>query len=312
MRKLRYVSISPCGIPFPRLTSHVQTSNLSKHLGFLRQSLNATPSTPTLTLEPKPPPKARRPMLDPNASPQVPRLSRAPNFPGINEDDEVASSPEADDDDVVHVNSSARRRAKEKLSLSRLPLPPRAASPPPLPTPLRIDFVERESSTKRKSSRRQSGLLSVNTDVGPSVRSERPEGPIHPRAASPALGSPERRNAGLAEDDEERQVDEILSSGSGITDELDFAARARKERKEKKARLGATNVVHADNDLGTLRVKERKRRKEEEGSGLKDVTNSPRSRTMLPPLDTHTSGMYNPNIFPIIRCGLSDSSFVKR
>ena len=197
----------------------------------------------------------------------------------------MGSSPEADEDDVVHVNSLARRRAKEK---SRLQVPPRVPSPPPLPTPLRIDLVERESSAKRKTSRRQSGLLSVNTDVGPSMRSERLE---PPRAASPALGSPERRNAGLAEDDEERQVDEIIGSGSGVIEELDFAARLRKERREKKPKSVERDVVvHEDTDPGTLRVKERKRRKEEEGSGLKDVTNSPRSRTMLPPLDTHTSG----------------------
>ncbi|KAN0075562.1 hypothetical protein V8E55_011585 [Tylopilus felleus] len=265
------------------------TAHLAKHLSFLRQSLNASPTTPSPTLEPKPPLKARRPMLDPKASPQMPRLSRAPNFPGIYEDDEVTSSPEADEDDVVHVNTSARRRAKDKRSSSRLPLPPHAPSPPPLPTPLRIDLVERESSTKRKSSRRQSGLLSVNTDVGPSVGSARPEGPIHPRAASPALGSPERRNAGLAADDEERQVDEMIASGSGVTEELVIMARARKERKEKKLRLVERDIVHEDTDLGTLRVKERKRRKEEDGSGLKDVTNSPRSRTTLPPLDTHTS-----------------------
>ena len=133
-------------------------------------------------------------------------------------------------------------------------------------------------------------MLSVNTDVGPSVGSARPEGPIHPRAASPALGSPERRNAGLAADDEERQVDEMIASGSGVTEELVIMARARKERKEKKLRLVERDIVHEDTDLGTLRVKERKRRKEEDGSGLKDVTNSPRSRTTLPPLDTHTSG----------------------
>jgi len=210
----------------------------------------------------------------------------------------VASSLDADDDDVVHVSSSARRRAKDKPSSSRLPLPPRVASPPPLPTPLRIDLVERESSNKRKSSRRQSGLLSVNTDVGTSIGSERPEGLLHPRAASPALGSPERGNAGLAEDDEERQVDEIISSGSGITEELDFAARARKERKERKSKLVERNVSYGDTDVGTMRVKERKRRKEEEGSGLKDVTNSPRSRTALPPLDTHTSSTYGPPFSP--------------
>ncbi|KAG8217155.1 hypothetical protein J3R82DRAFT_5214 [Butyriboletus roseoflavus] len=264
------------------------TSNLSKHLSFLRQSLDISPDALSPTLEPKPPPKARRPMSDPNTSPQMPRLSRAPNFPGIYEDDEVASSPEADEDEVVHVSSSARRKAKDRLSSSRLLLPPRVVSPPPIPTPVHANVVERES-TKRKSSRRQSGLLSINTDVGSSTGSERLEGPVHPRAASPALGSPERRHAGLAEDDEERQVNELMSSGLGRTEELDFAAWARKERKEKKLKLAERDVVHEDTDLGTLRVKERKRRKEEEGSGLKDVTNSPRSRMMLPPLDTHTS-----------------------
>lgn len=37
------------------------------------------------------------------------------------------------------------------------------------------------------------------------------------------------------------------------------------------------------------RVQERKRRRHEDYSGLKDVTNSPRSRAMLPPLDTNAS-----------------------
>ena len=227
----------------------------------------------------------------------MPRLSRAPNFPGIHEDDEVISSPEADEEDVVHVSSSARRKAKDKVSSSRLPLPPRVASPPPLPTSVLGNLAERESM-KRKTSRRQSGLLSVNTDVGASTGSGRPEGPVHPRAASPALGSPERRNAGLAEDNEEREVDELINSGLGLTEELDFAAWARKERKEKKLKLAGRDAVQDDTDLGTLRVKERRRRKEEEGSGLKDVTNSPRSRMTLPPLDTHTSGTCRPYPFP--------------
>ncbi|KAF8129179.1 hypothetical protein EV363DRAFT_1337957 [Boletus edulis] len=261
------------------------TSTLAKHLGFLRQSLTTTSNLPSPTLEPKPPPKARRPALDPNASPQMPRLSRAPTFPGIYEDDEMK-------EDIVHVNTS-RRRAKDKQSSSLLSsssrLPPRPTSPTPLSTPLRVHLVERESSIKRKSSRRQSGLLSVNTDVGPSMGTEKLGGVLHPRAASPALGSPERRSAGLAEDDEERQVDEIINSGSGMIEELDFAARARKERKEKKSKLVERDIVHEYTDLGTLRIKERKRRKEEEVTGLKDVTNSPRRRTTLPPLDTHTS-----------------------
>lgn len=237
----------------------------------------------------------------------MPRLSRAPNFPGIYEDDEMASSPDADEDDIiVHVNSSARRKAKDKSSSSRVPLPPRVASPPPLSMPVHINLVERESSAKRKPSRRQSGLLSVNTDVGTSMGSERVGGLIPPRASSPALGSPERRNAGLAEDDEERQVDELLGTGSGLAEETDIVARARKERKEKKSKLVERDVVYEDTDLGTLRVKERKRRKEEEGSGLKDVTNSPRSHTIHPPLDTHASGTCGPPCI-LLSCGLSDT-----
>ena len=114
-----------------------------------------------------------------------------------------------------------------------------------------------------------------------------------PRASSPALGSPERRNAGLAADEEERQVDELIGLESAPT-ELDLVPRPRKEKKEKKAKTVERDVVYEDTDLGTLRMKERKRRKEEEGSGLKDVTNSPRRRTILPPLDTHTSGMPRP------------------
>lgn len=122
------------------------------------------------------------------------------------------------------------------------------------------------------------------------MRSERLEGPVHPRASSPALGSPQRRHAGLAEDDEEREVDEMISSGLGPSEELDFDPRPRKERKERKSKAVEREVVIEDTDVGRTRVKERRRRREDEGSGLKDVTNSPRSRTIIPPLDTHTSG----------------------
>ncbi|KAG9318010.1 hypothetical protein JVU11DRAFT_73 [Chiua virens] len=110
--------------------------------------------------------------------------------------------------------------------------------------------------------------------------SGRVEGPVHPRASSPALGSPERRHAGLAEDDEEREVDEMISSGYDVTEESDLAARMKKVKKEKKLKLVERNAVYEDFDFGMVRVKERKKRKDEEGSGLKDVTNSPRSRTI--------------------------------
>ncbi|KIJ63388.1 hypothetical protein HYDPIDRAFT_29636 [Hydnomerulius pinastri MD-312] len=266
------------------------TSNLSKHLGFLRQSFHVAPGAPSPKLESRPATKARRPAPEPNASPQMPRLSRAPNVPGIYEDEEIASSAEADEDDAERVASpTVRRKSKDRLSASRLPLPSRVASPPPLPTPLHVNLAERESSTKRKTGRRQSGLLSVNTNVGTSGRSERGERVIPPRAASPAFGSPVRRDAGLAEDEEERQVDELLGSGAGTTEDTDFVTKARKEKKEKKAKQAERDVTPEDTDGGTSRVRERKRRKEEDYSGLKDVTNSPRSRALLPPLDTNTS-----------------------
>ncbi|KIJ12574.1 hypothetical protein PAXINDRAFT_171141 [Paxillus involutus ATCC 200175] len=259
------------------------TSNLSKHLGVLRQSFNITTGAPSPKLEPKPPPKARRPVIDPNASPQVPRLSRAPNIPGIYEDEEVVSSPEADED--ANLGSYVRRKAKDRLSASRLPLPSRV-SPPPLPAPLHVNVAERESSTKRKTGRRQSGLLSVNTDVGTSAGSGRAEGLVPPRAASPAFGSPVRRDAGLAEDDEERQVAEMLGSRAGPIEET----KARKEKKDKKAKQAEKEVTTAeDTDGGPSRVRERKKRKEEDYSGLKDVTNSPRSRALLSPLEISTS-----------------------
>ncbi|KAF9239089.1 hypothetical protein BU15DRAFT_88122 [Melanogaster broomeanus] len=265
------------------------TSNLSKHLAFLRQSLNIPAISAFPNVEPKPPPKARRPVLDPNASPQMPRLSRAPNIPGIYEDEEVASSPEADEHDPAHTSSFVPRKAKERLSASRLPLPSRVPSPPPLPAPLHVNLAEPESSTKRKTGRRQSGLLSVNTDVGTSVGSGRGGGRMPPRAASPAFGSPVRRDAGIAEDEEERQVDEMLGSRAGPTEELDSVTRSRKEKKEKKVKHAEREIIIEDSEAGSSRVRERKKRKEDDYSGLKDVTNSPRSRALLPPLDTNTS-----------------------
>ncbi|KAH7890125.1 hypothetical protein F5I97DRAFT_1801344 [Phlebopus sp. FC_14] len=263
------------------------TSHLSKHLSFLRQTFNVVSTPPSPKAEAKPPPKPRRPVLDPNSSPQMPRLSRPPNIPGIIEDEEISSSPEAEEYDLAQRVPSPTIRRKTKDKLSRLPLPTREASPPPLPTPLHVNLAEREFSTKRKPSRRQSGLLSVNTNVGQSARQEGSDKLIPPRASSPAFGSPVRRDAGLAEDEEERRVDDMLSLGAGPTDDADFVVKARKEKKEKKGKQVEREITPEDTDGASSRVRERKRRKED--SGLKDVTNSPRSRALLPPLDTNTS-----------------------
>ncbi|KAG6334031.1 hypothetical protein ID866_5062 [Astraeus odoratus] len=265
------------------------TSNLSKHLGLLRQSFVVS-AGPSPRLETKSVPRARRPVVDPNTSPMVPRLSRAPNIPGINEDEE-ASEEEVKDQIVFSAPLASHRftRDRDRGEPSTLPVPARVASPPPLSMPLHVNLVDKEATLKRKG-RRQSGLLSVNTNVGISTESERGEGLIPPRAASPAFGSPVRRQAGLAEDDEERRVENMLDPGSALIDDNDYVMRPRKEKKEKKSKHTERDHTPEDTDgTSSSKAKERKRRREEELSGLKDVTNSPRSRSGLPPLDTNTS-----------------------
>ncbi|KAH7924075.1 hypothetical protein BV22DRAFT_1035586 [Leucogyrophana mollusca] len=261
------------------------TSNLAKHLNLLRQSFNISSGVPSPVTVAPPHPRARRPVLNPNMSPQVPRLSRAPNVPGIHEDEEVASSPEVEDDDADHVpGPTIRRKAKTRLSASRLPLPSRVSSPPPLPTPLHVNLEER--GAKRKTGRRQSGLLSVNTDVPGSGTAAKV---VPPRAASPAFGSPARREAGLAEDEEERAaVARSLFPADG--DDGEHGSGSKKEKREKKINQTEREPPSEEGtESAGSRPRERKRRRDEEHSGLKDVTNSPRSRAPLPPLDTNSS-----------------------
>ncbi|KIM52414.1 hypothetical protein SCLCIDRAFT_1223768 [Scleroderma citrinum Foug A] len=262
------------------------TSNLSKHLGLLRQSFG-TSCGPSPKLESRPVPRARRPVVDANTSPMIPRLSRAPNIPGINEDDELPSE-EGGVDGANPAGLTGYRSARDRLKASTLPVFTRVASPPPLPMPLYVNLTERETSAKRKS-RRQSGLLSVSTNVASSTESERGEGLIPPRAASPAFGSPIRREAGLAEDYEERRVDGMQDSGSVLVDDNDYVVKTRKEKKEKKSKQMDRETTPDEIDGATAsRERERKKRRDEEVSGLKDVTNSPRSRVALPPLDINT------------------------
>jgi hypothetical protein len=213
----------------------------------------------------------------------MPKLSRAPNVPGIYEDEEFASSPEGDEEEAERIPSpTIRRKTKSRLAASRLPLPARVSSPPPLPTPPQAPAEERGSSSKRKTGRRESGLLNVSTDGGDRI--------IPPRAASPAFGSPARREAGLAEDDEEREVVRKSRLPLVQDDDMDYIPPAKKER-EKKMKQVERELPSEEGEAATSsRVQERKRRRHEDYSGLKDVTNSPRSHAMLPPLDTNASG----------------------
>ena len=227
-------------------------------------------------------------MQDPAISPQTSRLSRPPNIPGIYEDDEgeTDTSPE---DELSHApGPTVRKKMKARLSASRLPLPSRIASPPPdLPKPFTIGTDTK--SSKKKSSRRQSGLLTVDT-----------------RPPSPVVGSPTARDSArvLAEDDDE---DMAITDEMNVDAELEAALkRERKDKAKEKRERERDDTSASDSGRTREREKERKRRRDDdessstttptvvEGGGkkLKDVTNSPRGRLALPPLDTNTAGKH--------------------
>jgi hypothetical protein len=259
------------------LTS-IQTHNLSKHLGHMRKSYNISHSSPSPPQQPPaPPPRTRRPMPDPAASPQTTRLSRAPNIPGIYEDDEECEASSSSDDNEKLPSPTVRRKMKARLSASRLPLPSRVSSPPLPPAPPLVI----ENKGKKKVSRRQSGLLTVNTA----------------RPPSPAVGSALQKLAQEAEPDEED--DAAITEEMDVDAELESALR-REMRRERKNKL-ESQEREADGDVPfeSSRPRERKRRRNSEETSsttttnnsegakkLTDVTNSPRGRSALPPLDT--------------------------
>jgi hypothetical protein len=171
---------------------------------------------------------------------------------------------------------------KARLSASRLPLPSRVSSPPPLPAPPPLVI---DGKGKKKSSRRQSGLLTVDTA----------------RPPSPAFGSPIRKLAEEAQLEEDEEDEVIITDEMSVDAELEAALRRGKKAKSKEREREVDRDV-----VESSRPKERKRRRDEEeaststttstsntegGKKLKDVTNSPRRHSTLPSLDTNGSGM---------------------
>ncbi|KAF9009695.1 hypothetical protein BDQ17DRAFT_1323225 [Cyathus striatus] len=269
------------------------TLSLTKHLHYIRQSLNIPEASPT---PPSPPsPRARRPTV-PNptspTSPQANRISRAPGVPGIYEDEEpLPSSSEQDPEPGKSPGRRKSTRSKPRLSASKLPLPTLTSSPPPPPVPTtsthtHMDLASLSTpSSKRKPSRRQSGLLTVNTEAL-SV----------PRPASPAFGSPIRLQAGRAEEEEERAVarEVMLVHDEDAMDVDVFESNAKKEKERKKNNKKNINMyTHEMNEVqdigeGGARSRSSKRQRDEDDGTdipkfkLKDVTNS---RSALQPID---------------------------
>ncbi|KAF8061815.1 hypothetical protein FPV67DRAFT_297670 [Lyophyllum atratum] len=253
------------------------TLSLTKHLGYLRQSFNI-PSTSPAPVSP-PSPRARKPASNPNStpsSPQAMRIARPPNFPGIYEDDEPCPSTSDRESDKPPSPVLRKSKPKARLSASRLPLPSRVSSPPPLlpqaSGTFNADLDSAPIPKSRKPSRRQSGLLSVNTD-SLSV----------PRAPSPAFGSPIRREAGLAEEEEEMAAVTGQLQVVDVEEDVDIEAKPppRKERRKSRGKdREATDERESGAECSQPRERKRTReRMEEETDGggkprLKDVTNS--------------------------------------
>jgi hypothetical protein len=272
-----------------------------KSFGSIRKNFNIpSPKSPSPKKEPLP--KARRPVLNPGASPHVNRLARPPRVPEIFEEDEAGS--DALEEDGSQSPTPVTRRKKPRSTSSSRPLLPTPTVPllPPknLPAPIvatiQVDINESLlKQGKRRISRRQSGLINVTSSgssgsASSSSRNCAPSPP--PRPPSPAFGSPLRRSAGLAEEEEEYEAlhGQRLAGTSEDTHMEHGASKGKKKRT-------LTQAQAEEAPAGDDREREKRRLREDPdvtGPRLQDLTNAFGSRIPLPPLDTNVSGMDSP------------------
>ena len=259
-----------------------------KQLGLIRKSFGVPHGRSSTPESNPPPPRAKRPIPDPNVSPPPNRIARPPTIPVLMEDEEPnQSSPEDVDVDEVRGSSPTlpKKRTKTKSrtsSTSRLPVP-LSKSPPPAVDVIQFQFDEELNKTgKRRPSRRQSGLLaSVSITATVTDGLDRPPSPA---PASPIRKALEEDELVAAEPDED-EVEAILQSVTKM--------RSKKDREGERMRDSDVDMF-----VEVPRPRERKKRVTEEPadvpegskSKLKDVTNAQASRSTLPLLDT-TSGM---------------------
>ncbi|OSD02164.1 hypothetical protein PYCCODRAFT_1435832 [Trametes coccinea BRFM310] len=262
------------------------THALMKQLGLIRKSWGVTHSHPPSPERNPAPPRARRPIPDPNVSPPPNRLARAPTVPGIQEDDENnCSSPEDPEADLERDSSPTlprKRKSKSRTaSSSRLPLPSQKAPSPPAVDSVHIDFEEElGKSGKRRPTRRQSGLLtSVSITAVTTDSLNRPPSPVPDSPIRKALEEEEFP----AEPDED-EVEAILQ-----------AVTKRREKREKEKESERARAQESDSAAEVPRPRERKKQRATDEaasvpdgskSKLKDVTNSQASRAALALLDT--------------------------
>jgi hypothetical protein len=206
---------------------------LAKHLALIRESCKIVSGRSS----PSPSPPRVRPMLSylANSPTQLPRLARAPDIPGIEE----ALEEEKEEDEGAGSKSNpilVTRRMKER---------------PTTVMPMRVE--DRSKEKRKKSSRRQSGLLSGSTRGEPPV----------PRAGSPVPGgSPMQREAGLALKHEEDQEEDIVTMSSTIL--LDRVRKANGD-------LGHAEVNSDLSSKGKEKEVEMERQFQERRSKARDV-----------------------------------------
>ncbi|KAF8162655.1 hypothetical protein B0H34DRAFT_794454 [Crassisporium funariophilum] len=266
--------------------AELASQNLTKHLNHLREAYNIqnvieTPPTP-------PSPRARRPVLNVTTSPTSPqfnRISRPPNVPGIYEDEEPCT-PTSDENHKQATPPRRKAKSKPRLSASKLPLPTRGPSPTPNAGPplsaQHVDLTAASSSSKRKPVRRQSGLLTVNTD-NLSV----------PRSGSPAFGSPIRLAAGRAEEEEEYAavnggVFGVESVDQKVEIEIDVSPKKEKRKGKSKELRESESEKEAQGDTAA-RLREKKKLRDEDTyeGGKQKSKETPIPRTALQPIDSN-------------------------
>lgn len=184
-----------------------------------------------------------------------------------------------------------KSKPKARLSASRLPLPARVSSPPPQASGSLHPELDSAPTTKsRKPSRRQSGFLTVDT-----------ESLSVPRAPSPAFGSPIRRAAGLAVEEEEMAAVSCQLQLPDMDEDMAMEAKPPPKKERRKSR-GKDRESTDEREPGVegSQPRERKRTKERveedtDGGGkprLQDVTNS---RAALIPIDNTVHDQADPS-----------------
>jgi hypothetical protein len=274
-----------------------QVHNLIRSFGSIRKSFNIpSPKSPSPKKDTFP--KARRPVLNPDASPHVNRLARPPRVPEIFEEDEAGSDALAEDGSQSPTPVMRRKKPRSASSSSHSAAPAPTVSlqtlPPPIVATIQVDISESLlKQGKKRISRRQSGLINVPSSSGSgstssASSSSKGRGASPPlRPPSPAYGSPLRRDAGLAEEEEEDY--EVLRQRP-TNEQLPFERATSKGKKKRTLTQAQAEEVLPEDD----HEREKRRLREDPaitGQRLQDVTNAFGARASLPPLDTNVSGM---------------------